>query len=287
MRPARPLNLGAHMSIAGGLHLACERGRELGCDAIQIFVKNERQWAARPLADAEADRFKEARRACGIRTAFAHGTYLVNLASSDDALWRKSVDAFSGEIERCEKLGLAHLVIHPGSPGGAGEGAGIGIVAKALDEAHRRTRGYAVRVLLETTAGQGTTLGWRFEQLRAILDRVKEPERLGICLDTCHVFAAGYDLSAPEGYERTFDEFDRLLGLRNLRAFHLNDSKQGPGSRVDRHEHIGRGRIGRAAFRRLMRDPRFRDVPKVLETPKEGDMDAVNLRILRGMASGR
>ncbi len=283
----RALNLGAHVSTAGGLHLACGRGKELGCDAIQIFTKNERQWSAKPLSDAEADAFKKARRECGIRWAFAHDTYLINLASPDRAAWRKSVDAFRVELERCEKLGLEFLVTHPGSPGASGEEAGIERVADALNEIHGRTAGFSARILLETTAGQGTTLGWRFEQMRAIADRVKERGRLGICLDTCHVFAAGYDLSTEAGYERTMEEFDGVLGLRNLRAIHLNDSKRGLGSRVDRHEHIGRGAIGREAFRRLMRDPRFREVPKVLETPKEGGMDAVNLRLLRRLAGGR
>lgn len=287
MSGPRPPNLGAHMSIAGGLPLACERGLKLGCDTIQIFVKNERRWAAPPLEDAEAARFREARRACGIRSAFAHDTYLINMASPDKALWNKSVDAFVGEMERCQMLGLLFLVTHPGSPGEAGDEAGIVLMTQALDEVHRRCKGFEPRILLETTAGQGTTLGWKFEQMRWILDRVKEPERLGFCLDTCHVFAAGYDISTAEGYQRTFDEFDRLLGLGNLRAIHLNDSKQPLGSRVDRHEHIGKGEIGREAFRRLMRDPRLKDVPKVLETPKEDGMDAVNLRLLRRWASGR
>ncbi len=282
--PDAGLNLGAHMSIAGGLHRACERGRDEGCDAVQIFVKNERQWKARPLGDAEAAAFRKAREDCGVRTAFAHDSYLINLASPDAALWKKSVDAFADELERCEKLGLAFLVTHPGSPGASGEAAGIAAMARALDEIHRRAKGFSAGILLETTAGQGTTLGWRFGQMLGILRGVKEPERLGFCLDTCHVFAAGYDLSTAEGYERTMDEFDRLLGLRNLRAFHLNDSKGGLGCRVDRHEHIGKGAIGPGAFRRLMRDPRFRDTPKVLETDKENGMDAVNLRLLRGMA---
>ena len=278
------MNLGAHLSIAGGLHRACERGLELGCDAVQIFVKNERQWAARPLEESEIRQFREARQACGIRRAFAHGTYLVNLASPDPLLRKKSVDAFVEEIERCERLGLEFLVTHPGSPGDAGDEAGILGIAKALDEVHRRTKGFSTRVLLETTAGQGATLGWRFEQLRAILDRTGDPERLGLCLDTCHVHAAGYDLSSAGGYERMMEEFGRRLGFGILRAVHVNDSKPGAGSRVDRHEHIGRGTIGLEAFRRLMRDPRLKDVPKVLETPKEGDMDSVNLGILRRLA---
>jgi deoxyribonuclease-4 len=278
------LNLGAHMSIAGGLHLACERGREVGCDVIQMFVKNERQWKARPLEDADAAGFKAARKAHRIATAFAHDTYLINMASPDAALWKKSVDAFVDELERCEALGLEFLVTHPGSPGEAGEEAGIRNMIRGLDAAHRRTKGFRTRVLLETTAGQGATVGWRFEQLKAILGGLKDSDRAGVCLDTCHVFAAGYDLSTREGYERTMDEFDRHLGLRALEAFHVNDSKKGLGCRVDRHENIGKGAIGLEAFRCLMRDARFRGVPKVLETPKENGMDSVNLRLLRELA---
>ncbi|HXG62722.1 MAG TPA: deoxyribonuclease IV [Planctomycetota bacterium] len=279
------MNLGAHMSIAGGLARACERGRDAGCDVIQIFVKNERQWRARPLPEEEIAAFRRARAACGIRTAFAHDTYLINLASPAEALWEKSVRAFVEELERCEALGLAFLVTHPGSPGEASEAEGIRRMARGLGTALRRTRGFGVRVLLETNAGQGRCLGWRFEHLGAILDRVPEPERVGFCFDTCHVFAAGYDLSTPQGFEDTLGAFDRAVGIRRLEAFHLNDSKKGLGCRVDRHEHIGRGRIGLEPFRRLMRDPRFRDVPKVIETPKEGDMDAVNLGLLRGLAA--
>lgn len=279
------MNLGAHVSIAGGLARACERGRDAGGDVIQMFVKNERQWRARPLADPEIAAFRRARADCGIRIAFAHDTYLINLASTDTVLWEKSVDAFVEELERCEALGLAFLVTHPGSPGKAPESEGIRRMAEGLGTALRRTRGFAVRVLLETNAGQGRCLGWRFQQLRAILDRLAEPERVGFCFDTCHVFAAGYDLSTPGGYEDTMEAFDRAVGLRRLEAFHLNDSKKGLGSRVDRHEHIGRGEIGREAFRRLMRDPRFRHVPKVIETPKEGNMDAINLALLRRLAA--
>jgi deoxyribonuclease-4 len=275
------------MSIAGGLHLACERGREVGCEVIQLFVKNERQWKARPLQDAEAAAFKAARKASGIGIAFAHDTYLINLASPDPALWEKSVAAFVDELERCEALGLASLVTHPGSPGDAGEAAGIRNMHRGLNEALGRTRGFATRVLLETTAGQGACVGWSFEQMAAILEGVREPGRVGFCFDTCHVFAAGYDLRTAEGYEETFDRFDRALGLQRLQAFHVNDSKKGLGCRVDRHEHIGKGEIGLGAFRRLMRDERFRGVPKVIETPKEGGMDPVNLGLLRRFAEGR
>jgi deoxyribonuclease-4 len=278
------LNLGSHLSIAGGLHLACERARDLGCDALQIFVKNERQWSARPIPGDEAARFRKARVECGVRSVLAHDTYLINLASPDTALWEKSKAAFLDEMGRCEVLGVDALVTHPGSPRDAGDARGISLIAEALDGILRATRGSRVRVLLETTAGQGSTLGWKFGQLAAIRDLMKDVDRLGYCLDTCHAFAAGYDISTPSGYDRTMEEFDRVLGLRNLGAVHVNDSKQGLGSRVDRHEHIGKGEIGLGAFRRLMRDPRLREVPKVLETPKEGGMDAVNLALLRRLA---
>ncbi len=279
--------LGAHMSIAGGLHLACARGRETGCEAIQIFVKNERQWRAPALRENQAAEFRVARKEHGIGIAFAHDSYLINMASSDPALWKKSVHAFIDELERCEMLGLEFLVTHPGSHGGAGEETGIANMIRALDEVHRRISGFRTRILLETTAGQGTSLGWSFEQLGTILDRLKEPSRAGVCFDTCHVFAAGYDLSTKKGYDAVMKTFDDVLGVSRLKAFHVNDSKQGLGSRVDRHEHIGKGKIGTEAFRCLMRDRRFRDVPKVLETPKDDDMDRRNLKLLRRLAAAK
>jgi deoxyribonuclease IV len=279
------MNLGAHMSIAGGLHLACERGKEVGCDVIQIFVKNQRQWAAPKLQDDEARAFRAAQKASSIVTAFAHDTYLINMATPDPVMFKKSVFAFVDELERCEALELASLVTHPGSPGDAGEAVGIRQMQKGLNDALRRTQGFKVRVLLETTAGQGQTVGWKFEQMKAILDGVKEPERIGFCFDTCHVFAAGYDISTRDGYEKTMAEFDRAVGLDRIRAFHVNDSKKGLGCRVDRHENIGKGAIGLEAFRCLMKDKRFKGVPKVIETPKEEGMDPVNLGILREMMS--
>jgi len=279
------MNLGAHMSISGGLHLACERGKEVGCDVIQIFVKNQRQWAGPALKQEEVTQFKAAQKAAAIVTAFAHDTYLINMATPDAAMFKKSVHAFVDELERCEALGLASLVTHPGSPGEAGEAVGTQQMQKGLNDALRRTKGYKVKVLLETTAGQGATVGWKFEQMKAILEGVKEPERIGFCFDTCHVFAAGYDISTREGYEKTMDQFDRAVGLDRIRAFHVNDSKKGLGCRVDRHENIGKGAIGLEAFRCLMKDARFRNVPKVIETPKEEGMDPVNLGILREMMS--
>ncbi len=277
------MNLGAHMSIAGGLEQAFGRALAAGCGVLQIFTKSNSQWRAKPLTEEDVQLFARTRAESGIARVVAHDCYLINLASPDPALWRKSHDAFAEEVERCERLGLQGLVMHPGAHMGAGEEAGLARIATALDEVHRRCPGYATRILLETTAGQGTSLGWRFEHLAGILMRVRESERIGVCLDTCHVFAAGYELRTEAGYRATMREFDRVVGLGRIEAFHVNDSKREFGSRVDRHEHVGRGKIGRAGFRWLMNDRRFRDVPMILETPKEDDMDRVNLAVLRGL----
>jgi deoxyribonuclease-4 len=277
---------GAHVSIAGGLHNAFAEAGRVGCDCMQVFVKNQRQWRARPLTDEDVRLWNDAAANAAIAPVVAHDTYLINLASPDDALWKRSIEAFVDELIRCEQLGIPHLVTHPGSHVGAGEAYGLRRVVRAINEIHRRTRGLRVRALLETTAGQGTSLGHRFEHLAAILARVREGERVGVCVDTCHVFAAGYDLVSPEGYETTMAELDRLVGLSLIRCFHVNDSQRGRGSRVDRHEHIGKGRLGRAAFRHLVNDPRFGGLPMILETPKGKDargrdLDRVNLATLR------
>jgi deoxyribonuclease-4 len=278
---------GAHLSVAGGPHNAVSAATALGCQTVQIFTKHPAQWQAKPLADDEVRTFRRALAGAGLRFPTAHDSYLINLAAPDDGLHRKSIDAFTAELERAEALGLSYLVMHPGAHTGSGEEAGLARVVAALDEVHARCGGFTVRVLLETTAGMGTTLGHRFEHLAAILAGVRHPERLGVCLDTCHVFAAGYPLGSPEEYATTFDRFDALIGLGRLKLFHLNDSAKPLGSRVDRHAGIGFGQIGRDVFRRLVTDPRFADHPMVLETPKEDDagrpMDPVNLEILRGL----
>ena len=276
--------LGAHMSIAGGYYLAAEKGGALGCTTIQVFTKNERQWRAKPITDEEAALFKSAVAQHGIKVAFAHDTYLHNLASPNPELWRKSVDAFTEELGRCERLGLDYLVSHPGSPGDSGADAGIGRMREALAEILGRTKGHRSRILLETTAGQGATLGSRFDEMAKLIDGF---DPIGVCFDTCHVFAAGYDLRTRAGYDGVMADFDKHIGLDRLRAFHVNDSKKDLGCRVDRHENIGRGFIGRDAFKFLMNDPRFAATPKVIETPKENDMDPVNLSLLRGFAKAR
>jgi len=275
------MNLGAHMSIEGGLHRALHRGIENTCSVVQIFVKNQLQWRAPPLTDEQVAAFRHAKRETGIKTVIAHGSYLLNLASPDDALWRKSIDAFLLELERGEALGVIGLVTHPGSHMGRGEEAGLRRVARALDTIHRRTQGYRARTLLETTAGQGSSLGHRFQQLRAIIDRVDEPARLAVCVDTAHIFAAGYDIRDAAAYEATMQELFDVVGRRRVRAFHLNDSKTKLGSGVDRHAHIGKGKIGREGFAALVRDRRLHRVPMFLEAPKEDDMDRRNLRYLR------
>jgi deoxyribonuclease IV len=307
---------GFHASIAGGLHNAVVAAEEHGCGAVQLFTaspqswpftplpaaqttskfgkfltKSSNQWAAKPLTDEDVRAFRRALRPGGVRVAMAHTSYLINLASPDDVLFRKSVEALVVELERAERLGLRYLVCHPGAHTGAGEGAGLARVAAALDEAHARCAKFRVKVLLETTAGQGTCLGHRFEHLADILSRVADPGRLGVCLDTCHVFAAGYALAPRAEYESTLRAFDRVVGLKRLLAFHVNDSLRPLGSRVDRHAHVGRGELGLEPFRLLVNDARFRDRPMVLETPKEDgdepDMDRVNLATLRGLVGAR
>lgn len=273
--------LGAHMSIAGGLALALQRGLAVGCSVVQIFLRNQRQWTARPYADSEVREFRAAWKASGIRIVFAHANYLINLATPVPAEWHRAVDVFQDELNRAEALGLPFVVIHPGSHRGTGAEEGIRRVARALDVLHERSRGYAVRIVLENTAGGGASLGRSFEELAAMLAAAGEPERVGVCLDTCHLFAAGYDIRSAAGYRATMARCGRLLGLRRVRAFHLNDAKQALGSGLDRHEKIGRGHLGVPAFRLLMRDRRFARVPMALETPKEpeprADRDALAL----------
>jgi deoxyribonuclease-4 len=273
------------MSIAGGYQNAVLAAQKHGCPALQLFTKNSNQWQGKELTVGEVHAFRRARKEAGIRIALAHDSYLINLASPDPELCRKSVEAFVVEMERAERLGLNYLVMHPGSPCDENVTAGLKRVAAALDEAHGRCPAFRVQVLLETTAGQGYSLGHRFEHLAGILERVRDPDRLGVCFDTCHVFAAGYALAPEKECRATMREFNRVIGLTRLRAFHLNDSLKPLGSRVDRHAHIGKGHMGLEPFRQLVNDRRFRKHPMVLETPKEdGDnenMDAVNLKALR------
>ena len=283
-KPRRPL-LGAHMSIAGGVGNAFIEGKKIDCDAIQIFTKSSRQWASKPYTKEEIELFHINRKETGIGAVVAHDSYLLNMGSPDGALRIRSVTAFIDELERCEVLGVTNLIAHPGSHVGAGELGGIKTIAKSLDEVHKACPGYVAKVTLEITAGQGSNLGYRFEQIANMIDATKESERLRVCFDTEHAFAAGYDIRTKEGYERTFTDFDEVIGIERLAAFHLNDSKKEFHSRVDRHEHIGKGFIGVEAFRLLMNDKRFWGLPMCLETPKGPDLkeDRENLELLRSL----
>ncbi len=276
------------MSIAGGLHNAFGEGVKVGCDCLQVFVKNQRQWRAPPLTDEVIRAWKRAARETRIKPVVAHASYLINLASPDAVARRRSTDAFVDELTRCEALGIRGLVVHPGAHMGEGEDAGLRRVADSLNAVHRKTGGYKVRTLLETTAGQGTSVGHRFEHLGAILDRLQDADRVDVCLDTCHLFAAGYDFRKLAGYEEVMDAFDRFVGARRVKCIHMNDSKRECGSRVDRHDQIGKGKLGRAGFKHIISDRRLATVPKILETPKGEDekgraFDALNLARLRRM----
>lgn len=284
--PLPDLPLGAHQSIAGGTPFAVERGLEVGCRVLQIFVKNSNRWVGRPLERPEARAFRSAARGAGLSRVIAHTSYLINLASPVAELRRRSIEALAEEIERCQKLGIPDLVYHPGAHCGEGETAGVARIAASLDEVFERTAGARVRILLETAAGQGSCVGHRFEHLRDIFGAVRVTRRVAACFDTCHVHAAGYDIVTREGYSETIAAFDRTVGLSRLAAIHVNDSKKPRGSRVDRHEHIGRGTIGRPGFRNLMTDARLAGIPKFLETPKDDtlEQDRKNLAVLRRLA---
>lgn len=285
--PNKGLFLGSHMSIAGGVDQAPARGATVGCTALQMFVKNNTQWAGPPIPPAQIAAFPRALEAAGIRLdkVFAHACYLINLASSKEDVGAKSIVALADELTRCDQLGLPGLVLHPGAHLGAGREAGIETLATRCREVFRRTPAVRTRVLFETTAGTGTNLGAPFEDLRDILAAVDAPDRTGVCLDTCHIFAAGYELRTAEGYAATMDAFARLVGFERLRAVHLNDSVHPLGSRKDRHAHIGAGHLGTAAFAHLLNDPRFRALPMALETAKNEQMDEdrMNLEVLRGL----
>jgi deoxyribonuclease-4 len=282
--------LGAHLSIAGGLPRAIDRAVASGCEALQIFTKSVGQWRARPIPPEERDAFRRRARETGVAPIVAHDSYLINVAAANPRLRAQSIASLGEELDRAGALGLAALVMHPGSH--ASEADGLQLIADALRgllAARPRAR---VRLLLEHTAGQGTNLGHRFEHLAAIIRALGRTRRVGVCLDTCHLVSAGYDITTPRGYRETFDAFDRSVGFDRLALFHLNDSKKPCGSRVDRHEHIGKGCLGVATFERLLNDPRFAHLPMLIETPKEADatkpgqidpLDEMNLSLLRSL----
>jgi deoxyribonuclease IV len=284
--------LGAHMSIAGGLPRAVDRAKASRCDALQIFTKSAGQWRARHLPDDEIALFRKRVEDTGIHPVVAHNSYLINVAAAAPALRTQSIAALGEELDRAESLGLDGLVMHPGSYTSGSEEGGLRLIGDAIRRLLAKRPQAKTMVLLEHTAGQGTNLGHRFEHLAAILDCIDGSPRVGVCLDTCHLLTAGYDLCTDEGYARTFEEFDRIVGLDRIKVFHLNDSKKPCGSRVDRHEHIGKGCLGLEPFRRLLNDGRFAGLPMLLETPKleskeskrRSDVDpwdARNLRTLR------
>lgn len=278
--------LGAHMSIAGGLHKALVRGEKVGCQVIQIFTKNNNRWKSKGLSKEEIDAFDETREKALLRPVAVHDSYLINLASPRPDVAEKSFEALLDELERAERLNIPFLVIHPGAHLGEGESRGISRISEGINKIHGLTGGCHVKILLEITAGQGTNLGYRFEHLAEIIDKTVHKDRIGVCFDTCHAFAAGYDFRSLKTYRALFKNFDEIIGINRLMLFHINDSKKGLGSRVDRHEHIGAGTIGLWAFSRLLNDERFRTLPFLLETPKGKDkngvdLDRTNLNLLR------
>jgi len=277
--------LGAHMSIAGGVFNAFLHGQAVGCNTIQIFVKSTNQWKAKPLGAEEVEKYHQLQKETGIAPVVAHDSYLINVASQDKALYAKSREALKIEVERCQTLKIPYLVMQPGSHVGAGEKVGLATIAQALNEIFSEVEDKGTKIALEATAGQGSNLGYKFEHLAEIISQVKQNHRLAVCLDTCHIFAAGYDIKTADGYKNTMAEFDKIVGLNRLAAIHFNDSKKGFGSRVDRHEQIGKGEIGKEPFGFFLNDSRLTNVPKILETPKGPDYaeDKINLKVLRSL----
>ncbi|MBK7259329.1 MAG: deoxyribonuclease IV [Ignavibacteriae bacterium] len=280
----KPL-LGTHVSVAGGLHTAFERATRVGCATMQIFVKNANTWNQRSLTDADIASYKTAAAGANVSPVIAHAAYLINLCAIAPETLKKSIAGYEDELRRCEAIGVMGLVVHPGAHMGKGEEAGVKAIAESLNIIHAQTPGFTTFSLLEVTAGQGTTIGYKLEHLRDIIAGLDEPQRAGICLDTCHAFAAGYDLRNDEGWASLMHDIASTVGLDKLKAIHVNDSEKGLGSKRDRHEHIGKGEIGLEGFRFLMNDPRLAAVPKILETDKSEDLheDIENMEALRSL----
>jgi deoxyribonuclease-4 len=281
----RSVLLGTHVSISGGLSLACERAARIGCTTMQIFTRNRSRWEDRPLADKDIQSYKTAKVKARIGPVFSHASYLINLCAADRTILRKSLQALSDELTRADMLGLQGVIVHPGSHVGQGETPGLARTADSVNTVHRRTPGVKTLTILETTAGQGTSLGYRIEHLRAILEAIEQPGRVAFCLDTCHLFAAGYPIHTETGWTATMATLDAVIGFSRIVAVHVNDSAGPLGSRRDRHDHIGKGKIGLQGFRMLMNDPRFKAIPKILETDKSADMheDVENMSRLRAL----
>ncbi len=279
--------LGAHMSIAGGLHKAIERAVAAGCGTLQIFTRSSNQWKGKLISDADAELFRSTFAVSGLHEVISHDIYLINLAAPPGETRDKSLAAFADEMATCARLGINKIVMHPGSHTNDPPEVGLQRVIEAFDQLFCEVPQYQGLVLLETTAGQGTNLGRTFEELQIIISGSRYPDRFGVCFDTCHTFAAGYNTATPEGYAEVMAQFDQILGLERLHCFHLNDSKKGLGSRVDRHEHIGQGTLGLEPFRFIMNDARFTAIPKILETPKgdNDELDQMNLKLLRGLVA--
>ena len=286
------MRLGAHMSTAGGVYKAFQRGDACGCDSMLVFTKSNRQWKAKPLTEKDITAYRKAsEQYAHVYPVAVHASYLINIASPDEAIWQKSYDALKIEVERAAAFQIPLLTFHPGSHMKSGEEAGLNRIATGLKQLLAETAEIAadVTICLETMAGQGTNLGYQFEHLAYVLDDVKGGERLGVCFDTCHVLAAGYDIRTPDSYAATMAQFDQVIGLEHIKCFHFNDSKHSLGERKDRHEHIGRGQVGAQGFANFLNDPRWADHPAHLETPKkekdeagnEVEMDPINLAALR------
>jgi len=274
---------GAHISIAGGIFKAIERGENLGCDSIQIFTKNQRQWKAKPYNEKDIVRFKENFKKSRIKKVVAHSSYLINLGSPKKESLIKSRESFIDEITRCHLLSVPMIVVHPGSHLGHGEKEGIKIITESMNFIIEKTSHTDVKILLETVAGQGTNIGYRFEHIKEIMDGIENKQRVGVCFDTAHVFEAGYDIRSKESFQKVLEEFDRIIGLDNLLAFHINDSKTPLASRVDRHTNIGDGEIGLEAFRFLVNNKLFSDLPMILETPGGEEAYIKDLKTLKGL----
>ncbi len=280
---------GSHLSVAGGLHLALHEARKLNMECVQIFTKNQRQWTAPALTESQCQTWTHERKTNGIEMVVSHDSYLINLAAAQGDTREKSIRLMRDEIQRCEHLQIPFLVTHPGSHVGQGEAVGLKNVAEALDQIHRDLPGYRTITCLEITAGQGTGLGYRLEHLQQIITSVAQPERLAVCLDTAHMLAAGYDLTSKAGMQTVLDQVEQVIGLKQVKVLHINDSKVPRGKRVDRHEHIGLGHVALDALAVLVNHKAFKKVPKILETPKEDHPDGrpwdlVNLQVLRGLA---
>jgi deoxyribonuclease-4 len=274
------MKFGAHVSISGGVFNAPQHGVEATCEVVQIFTKNQVQWRVPPLTDAEIEKFRSEQQRTGVQVVSVHASYLINLGGFDTQKLKQSRENFLIEMQRTEVLGIPFLVVHPGSHTGKGEKEGLQRIAESLNWALARCPDFKLKILLETTAGQGDNLGYTFEQLADIRAQVDVPERVGVCVDTCHIFAAGYEVRTAAGYQKTLKQLDELIGIQQVGVIHANDSKRELGSRVDRHTHIGKGEIGLAGFKNFVNDPRLQNIPVIIETP-EREMDVENLRRLR------